>query len=384
MTSGSPVIPPPPGVVIDHRPATGGLYLGSPTLAVLTNGDYLAAHDFFGPRSEEFSKPISVVFRSADRGRSWRQVAELKGAFWSGLFVQGGAAYLMGTDQHHGRVVIRRSEDGGSTWTEPRDTENGLLTPTGQFHTAPVPVVEHAGRVWRAFEDASGGTEWGKRYRAGMLSAPAGADLLRATNWTFSNFLPRDAGWLGGTFNAWLEGNAVVSPAGQMVNVLRVDVPSLPEKAAIVQISPDGRTASFDAATGFVDFPGGAKKFTIRPDPRGGGYWAIASIVTDEYAAKGRPGSIRNTLALLHSPNLRDWRIRSLLLRHPDVTKHGFQYVDWQFDGDDLIAVCRTAYDDPQGGARNSHDANFLTFHRWQNFRNLPPDATGPIPSRQP
>jgi hypothetical protein len=55
----------------------------------------------------------------------------------------------------------------------------------------------------------------------------------------------------------------------------------------------------------------------------------------------------------------------------PDVKNHGFQYVDWQFDGADIIAVCRTAYEDGVGGARNCHDANFLTFHRWKNFRTL-------------
>jgi hypothetical protein len=84
-----------------------------------------------------------------------------------------------------------------------------------------------------------------------------------------------------------------------------------------------------------------------------------------------RPGAIRNSLALVHSPDLRRWEIRCVLLRHPDAAKHGFQYVDWQFDGDDIIAACRTACDDDAGGARNYHDANFLTFHRWQNFRGL-------------
>jgi hypothetical protein len=54
--------------------------------------------------------------------------------------------------------------------------------------------------------------------------------------------------------------------------------------------------------------------------------------------------------------------------------------VDWQYDGEDLIAVCRTAYDDGQGGARNNHDANFLTFHRWKNFRSLTLADSVPMP----
>ena len=38
---------------------------------------------------------------------------------------------------------------------------------------------------------------------------------------------------------------------------------------------------------------------------------------------------------------------------------------------DDLIALVRTAHDDGLGGARNNHDANFMTFHRFTNFRKL-------------
>ena len=56
---------------------------------------------------------------------------------------------------------------------------------------------------------------------------------------------------------------------------------------------------------------------------------------------------------------------------HQDVRKHGFQYPDWQFAGDDIVAVSRTAYDDGVGGAHNYHDANFLTFHRISGFRQV-------------
>ncbi len=46
----------------------------------------------------------------------------------------------------------------------------------------------------------------------------------------------------------------------------------------------------------------------------------------------------------------------------------GFQYVDWLFDGNDIIAVSRTAFN----GARNYHDANHLTFHRVRDFAHGP------------
>ena len=169
----------------------------------------------------------------------------------------------------------------------------------------------------------------------------------------------------------WLEGNAVAKADGSMLDILRVETRGYPEKAAIVSISADGKVASFDAAKGFINFPGGAKKFTIRHDAQSGLYWSVVNLVPERHQKTGRPASIRNTLALTSSKDLTDWTIRCLFLYHPDSLKHGFQYPDWLIDGNDLIVVVRTAFDDDEGGAHDFHDANFLTFHRWRNFRRL-------------
>jgi hypothetical protein len=275
----------------------------------------------------------------------------------------------MGTDREYGDTVIRRSNDGGRTWTEPLDENNGLLL-KGGYHCAPQPAVVHDGRIWRGMEDIGAGGGWGKQFRAFMMSAPSGADLLKAASWTSSNALARSADWLDGDFGGWLEGNAIVTPDGTVVDMLRVDT-SHGEKAAMVHISADGATATFDPATGFIDFPGAAKKFTIRYDPRTKLYWSLANYIPPQYEGAARPGAIRNTLALTSSPDLRNWKVNAVVLSNPDHEKHGFQYVDWQFDGDDLVFACRTAFDDEDGGAHNYHDANFLTFHRLRDFRGL-------------
>jgi hypothetical protein len=372
-------VPLPPGTVIHHSPASSGLYIGSPSICVAPDGSYLASHDLFGPKSKEHALSKGRLYRSNDKGENWSHLHDFEGFFWTGLFVHRGNTFLLGLEKHHGRIVIRRSADSGKTWTPP------AVLAEGQWHTAPVPVVEHDGRLWRAIEDAHTHNKWGERYRALMMSAASDADLLDPASWTFSNPLARDATWLENDFAAWLEGNAVSDPQGNMVNVLRVDNSKLPEKAAIIRISKDGATANFDPANDIVDFPGGSKKFTIRQDPKGLGYWSLATIIENRHAGAGRPASIRNTLALIHSKDLRVWETRSILLYHPDVAKHGFQYLDWQFDGNDIIAACRTAWDDSEGGAHNNHDANFLTFHRWKNFReqsrkdDIPTAPTGPI-----
>ena len=71
----------------------------------------------------------------------------------------------------------------------------------------------------------------------------------------------------------------------------------------------------------------------------------------------------------MKSNDLREWSVTRKVLYHPQIDNHAFQYVDWQFDRDDLIVVSRTAHDDGLGGAHNQHDANFMTFHRIDQFR---------------
>jgi hypothetical protein len=181
--------------------------------------------------------------------------------------------------------------------------------------------------------------------------------------------LQSDGKWLDRGFTGWLEGNAVVTLSGSIVDILRVNGP-LGRLAAAVRISKDGREARFDPKTDLIDFPGGAKKFTIRYDTQTEKYWSLTNYVLPADRNLS-PGSIRNTLALVASPDLRNWEVRCLLLHHSDTRHHAFQYVDWQFEGADLIAASRTAFDDGMGGAHNAHDANFLTFHRVKDFRTL-------------
>lgn len=377
LVTGVAVCEEPPGVVINHIPSQSQVYIGSPGIAVLPNGGYLAKHDEFGPKSTEHGDAITQVFRSDDRGQSWRRVATVRGMYWASIFVHQGDAYLMGTSKNHGAAVIARSRDGGVTWTTPRDRHTGILLEDAKYHCAPVPVVVHKGRVWRAMEDAMGPGGWGSHFRSFMMSAPADCNLLDASNWTSTNRLGRDPAWLDGKFRGWLEGNAVVTPAGGIVNILRVDYRPEGGKAAVVQISEDGKKASFDPNSGFIDLPGGAKKFTIRFDPASHMYWTLSNPVLPRHKAAD-PGLVRNALALMRSPDLRRWEIRCIVLYHPDVSRHAFQYVDWLFEGPDIIAASRTAYGEGENAAHRQHDANYLTFHRFANFRELSMDDSAP------
>jgi len=358
-----------PGVVIDYSPAETGKYIGSPSIVALPNGDYIASHDFFGPGTE-YNR--SSIFRSTDAGKTWQKLSELDGQFWSTLFVHKAALYIMGTSREYGHVVIRRSTDGGVTWTTPNDENTGLLIAEGQYHCAPVPVVMHKGRIWRAMEERNPPQEWGRNFRSFVMSAPLDADLLKADSWTVTNRLRFDQAWPG---RAWLEGNIVVTPQNGLVNILRVQCDDA-EKAAIVHVSEDGKSVCFDPEKDFIDFFGGSNKFTIRYDRLTNRYWSLVN-------KQSNPKAYRNILTLVSSSDLENWKVESIILSHPDSKKHAFQYVDWLFEGTDIIAVSRTAYDDGLGGAHRAHDANYLTFHRIRDFRKLTLESLqGPVPKK--
>jgi hypothetical protein len=361
-----------PGVVIDHSAAGSGQYIGSPSICILPNGDYIASHDFFGPKATERIRAITWVFRSADKGRTWTKISEINGQFWSTLFTLNNALYIIGTFHEYGNLIIRKSLDNGITWSDPTSNENGLLR-EGRYHTAPTPVVVFNGRVWRAMEHATGPSGlWARMFSAFMLSAPVNSNLLNASSWTTSEEQPFDATYLNGEFGGWLEGNSVVDKNGNMVDILRVATQIAGrEFAAVIKISGDGKESSINPQTAFINFPGGSKKFSIRYDSSSGRYWTLSNYIPEAYANLKNTGAVRNTLALCSSEGLSNWTVNKIILQNSDVSKHGFQYVDWQFAGKDIILVSRTAYDDMDGGAHNYHDANFLTFHRIKKFRKL-------------
>ncbi len=345
--------PAPPGVVIDYEPAQSGLYIGSPSIVILPNGDYVSSHDLFGPKAAHQTAPVTKIFRSRARGKTWQKMAQLDHQFWSNLFVHQGQVFLMGTNFEYGRIVIRRSLDNGATWSDA-----AFLTNDPGYHTAPVPMLEKDGRLWRAMEFHPDGP-WG-HFEAFMMSTPADGDLLDPNSWTMTERLPYPAN--AGEGATWLEGNAVAAPDGSVLDILRV---ANVEKAAILKVQSD--KLRFE---GLVEFPGGSKKFSIRYDPTTRMYWTLSNPALKEYAMSAKdPGSVRNTLVLMSSKDLHKWTIARTILSHPDPEKHGFQYVDWQFDQSDIVAVSRTGFDDDFGGPPRAHDANYLTFHRIQDFR---------------
>ena len=112
-----------------------------------------------------------------------------------------------------------------------------------------------------------------------------------------------------------------------------------------------------------IRFPANYSKFMIKWDEPSGRYYSIATRVYDQNR------SARNLLSLMRSSDLAHWETVKDLYDYRDhsVETVGFQYVDFEFEGDDIIYLCRTALN----GAHNYHDANYSTFHRIKGFRTL-------------
>ena len=367
---------------IKFQPPKTKTYLGSPSIIRLIGGTMLATHDYFGPgcpKNHENEEHLTSVYRSTDDGASWSNLTHVANAYWSTLFTHQGDVYLIGTSQQYGSIVIRRSSDGGYTWSHPSDDRSGLLFQGGPFqkppnyHCAPVPILEKDGRLYRAFEDCTP-CLWGTGFQSLIISADSSADLLQASSWTMSNKLPFDSSHVPSEWGklekpGWLEGNLVETKGGEVWNILRFNSTPIWDKAAVIQVHDSGQKITFQPNDGFIDFPGGITKFTIRFDSVSELYLTLSNNNPNT-----ENPSRRSVLSLHASENLTDWQHKMTLLQddsglpyNQSIELTGFQYPDWQFDGEDIICLVRTAYD----GAHNFHDSNRITFHRIKNFRRL-------------
>ncbi len=62
-----------PGVVVNYIPAHTKVYIGSPSICILPNGDYVASHDHFGPETTEHQRALTAVYKSTNKGKSWQK-----------------------------------------------------------------------------------------------------------------------------------------------------------------------------------------------------------------------------------------------------------------------------------------------------------------------
>ncbi len=339
-----------------------GRYLCSPSLVRHPDGFLLASMDVYAGGHPQ---NLTLIFRSDDDGESWHYVSELMPCFWGKLFVHRGELYMLGCSTEYGDLLIGRSDDGGKTFSAPVALLRGANGKNGScgVHKNPQNMLIHNGRLY-------GTLEWGawanKTYghAAMVMSCDVDADLLDPANWHFSEprpfapFAPALEGMKSNTMT--IEGTLACTPDGELLDIMRFGLRNSVIAYRVNTEDPDVPLAFHR----LIRFEANFSKFMIKFDAVSGKYYSIASRLYGDC-----PNSARNLLSLMVSPDLEHWSVACDLLdyRHLDPNAVGFQYVDFLFDGEDIIFLCRTALN----GANSFHDSNYSTFHRIRNFRDL-------------
>jgi hypothetical protein len=354
-----------PGVVINYieSPSEWDLffdreiYITDPDILVLSNGDYIAIDALFGSGASPSVSGTTHIFRSTDKGSSWEQKATFTDLLRGSLFEHDGAVYILGANNLNAASntgVILKSTNGGGTWTQVVFSEiSGLDTPCD-------PVIFND-RIWLADDQAS--------YSASIYS-----DFMQESSWTrIDGFPAASSNWLSGKA-ALTEAQIVASPELGVYLLPRVKEYAL---TTLASIDSDSGVVSFDPDSDYVSLPGGEKKFGATYDSASGKFYLLSNPVLKDDADSGWDHSmIRNTAAVLTSTDLRNWNVEKIYLYSTDVDSEGFQYMQFDFDEDDMVIVSRTAFDLPgENDPPRAHDSNLLTFNVLYDFRtNLEPD----------
>lgn len=378
-----------PGVTIVKSPDNlfRSKHVTNVNINILDDGSYLALC------TNTRSTHSTSIYRSTDRGKTWSLYSTPTPMNFTRLFEHNGALYIMGVESGGYDLVICKSTDNGKTWTTPNASTGSGYIRLGnrdgsggdggkiKGHHAPTSMAIYDGRIWRAMEDHNDKD----LIFPFVISAPVDSDLLNPNNWTRSNlvYFTELLRYFhnGHVILRLIEGNVIVGPDGKLYNLLRASCRTASQSACLARVEKVGDTYQLKIAqSDFINLPGGDKKFTVRYDETTGRYWTITNPADKAgynheggfYSSSGIYfDMMRNRVALYSSADLRNWQLeRDNIIYHEDPFFHGYQYIDWQFDGDDIILVSRTASPEERGLPIRQHDANMMTFHRIENFRN--------------
>ncbi len=347
----------------DKAYSFSGQYLCSPSLVRHPDGYLLASMDVYKGGSPQ---NLNLIFRSDDDGETWHYVSELMPSFWGKLFVHNNELYMISCSTEYGDLLIGKSSDGGKTFTPPTvilHGSNGKDSQSG-VHKNPQNVLVFQNRIYITIEWSYEG-----KFAPTVISCDCDKDLLDYRNWIIPTPLKYDPQWPGvakGESIGCIEGTLVVSPENKVYNIMRYwQHKCIPSYGLALVYLVDTETPENSIKYSYaMDFPANLAKFMIKKDEETGAYYTICSRITDPERIHSR-----NLLSLMRSYDLKKWELVCDLIdeRDKDPLYTGFQYVDFEIEGDDIIWLCRTA----QNQAHNYHDSNYITFHRTKNFRNI-------------
>ena len=357
-----------PGTVVnylhprDTAYAFSGRYLCSPSLLKHPDGYLLASMDVY---AGQHPQNLTLIFRSDDGGKTWRYQTEVMPCFWGKLFLHKGEVFLLAVDTEYGDLLIGKSSDGGKTFGTPTVLLRGANGKNGSsgVHKNPQNLLIHKGRIYNTLEWGSWkNKEYG--HAAMVMSCDLKDDLTVAENWAFTPPMPFRPQWEGceglPANTMTIEGTLALSPDGRLLNLMRFGKRGF---VLAYEVDTDDPHAPLKFHR-LIEMPTTYSKFTVRYDEVSRRYYSVVCRLHE-----GCPDNARNLLSLIRSEDLIHWEVVTDLLdyRQEDPGQVGFQYVDFLFDGEDLLYLCRTAFN----GASNFHDSNYSTFHRLTDFRSL-------------
>ena len=310
---------------------------------------------------------LMILFKSADNGVTWNYLTDLFPFYWGSLFVHHNKLYVLGLTTEYGDLQIACSENGGEDWSSPVTLFRGsnFRCQMGGMHRAPMTVINYNGRLWTSAEYGS----WAMGGHLPMvLSIKENDDLLIPENWCMSEPLKFEGDWLaesrrrsgasvlditidsdgnilGEKRGDSIEGNIVVGKDGNIYNIMRY----FPNEALYLKVDEKDpeKKLKFD---GILPFDMGHSKFQISQH-ESGIYYAVGNRLPK-----------RNIVSLYKSDDLKNWVFVKDILDYKDydLTKVGFQYPYFIFDGDEILLLLRTAFNN----ADTFHNTNYTIFIR--------------------
>ena len=345
--------PAPPVTIIDYATTLRSVTVNNPAIHILSDGSYLA--------SQTASVKAGYVYKSTDRGNTWTKISSGLRQTYCALYEGADGLYMLGCDNVAGSLAVQKSTDGGYTWSANHVIFDKSATVDG-YHGGSSPFVVKGGRVYRAMGDRADG------WSVLLLSADVNSDLTNPASWTMSNKLYYNNAWLVSSSERWEEPALILKPNGSLAIIARIDSPTDKEYAALIDVNSD-TSISFNRV---FAMPGSQKRMTIAYDATSGKYWTLVSPfyanTRDLYSLS--PGQNRNSMVLMSSTDLVNWTRERTCIYSDNAYNNSYHYIDWRFDGDDLVAVFRCSVDEPRGLALSYHDSNAFGYFRVVNFRN--------------
>ncbi len=309
----------------------------------------------------------SRFLRSTNGGLTWTASADITGYAATAFGIGGSDMYCFTMSAPYGSVSIRKSTNDGATWGSATQ-----LLADDYYCCPPVPLVT-GGRIYMPVFQVTDTTGWFvKNSTLSVLHCSTSADPLVAGNWTQTNTVTvtGQAGLYGLS-----EPCMFLDASGNAKIVCRFASNQWVLDRAVVVDATLGPSASLSYDNALTTIPGGAHWLRVAYDATSGKYLSLINRNTAGSASQN-PWAQRTIVSLVASDTLKGtWSVVADIIRSPDFgnphryAEEGYQYVDWMFDGNDIIGSIRVG---EFGIALNYHQASAVYFFRIKDYyRNL-------------